>query len=484
MSGSWEESRTLHNRGEIKINFLPVGLTLRGEVLDRRTLNFKLGPPQGDTWGAIWGDPDKAITHFLGGLYHKPTGSRLLFGVLDEWGLPARIRNPWIRSPPYTENHKPVMVDIKTTASSTKEDEIYLYLSSPLLIVLPNVKLRSFFSAQTETENPAPAFSGGVDFSFPRKTGLLLETFYTGATLPPVKKSSWFSYPPPLPERDFKLYAAGLLFYNQLFSVSSDIALSETFAWGTDVYMNFGISLTPLLNSSARISRPLTISLAADGAGERFVYRDGVDHGEGFRSAAKIELKGKGSSLLRLNTVLRSPGFGESFNRSSTGFYYRFPANRNRNDIDLIRFTRVSLTADRNANNLLKINDRLSGYIGLSFNLRRMGINTPLGLNISGSVRGLTTSENFLSPYPIPEEPWRLDTAGINWELTASPSIFQFRSKLGYSNTVKNDENNEKWDFSVSTAARFKQGRFSFKVASAEFPEKWSCNVSWRLEKR
>jgi hypothetical protein len=302
--------------------------------------------------------------------------------------------------------------------------------------------------------------------------------------LPPVKKSSWFSDPPPLPERDFKLYAAGLLFYNQLFSVSSDIALSETFAWGTDVYMNFGISLTPLLNSSARISRPLTISLAADGAGERFVYRDGASHGEGFRSAAKIELKGGRSSLLRFNTVLRSPGFGESFNRSSTGFYYRFPANRNRNDIDLIRLTRVSLTADRNADNLLKINDRLSGYIGLSFNLRKIGINTPLGFNISGSVRGLTTSENFLSPYPIPEEPWRFDTAGINWELTASPSIFQFKTKLGYTNTIKNDESNEKWDFSVSTAVRFKQGRLSFKVVSTEFPEKWSCNMSWRLEKR
>jgi hypothetical protein len=44
-SGSWEQSKTLHNRGEARLSFLPLGLVLRGEALDRRTMNFELDPP-------------------------------------------------------------------------------------------------------------------------------------------------------------------------------------------------------------------------------------------------------------------------------------------------------------------------------------------------------------------------------------------------------------------------------------------------------
>ena len=476
-SGSWEESAstslsgTLHNRGEIRINILPLGLSLRGGVLDRRTLRFKLDQP--------FGDPEKWITNFTGGLYHKPTGSRLLFGVLDEWGLSARIRSPWIRSPPYTENHKPLIADIKTTASSTKEDEVYLYLSSPLLEIFPNVKMRGFVSAQTETEEFKPAFSSGLDFTFAGKKGLLLEVFYTGAELAPTKQSTWFSDPPSLPEREFRLYAAGLLFTSPNFSISSDFAFSETFAWGADIYGNLGVSLTPLLPFGSR-ARPLTVSLAVDGAGERFIYRDGVNHGPGFRSAAKIEWKGVRNSLLRLNTVLRGPGFGEDFNRSSTGFYYRFPAAAKNRDGFPVSLTRISLTVDRNAVNPQKISDGLSGYVGFSINLQPIAINSPLGVVFSGSVDWLAAMENP-PPYPLSGETRHFDAAGTSCELSWSPWHFQFRSKLGYTVYAKKDE---KWDFSLSAAIRFKNGRLSLKAASSDFPKKWRWTVSWRLERR
>jgi len=489
MSGSWEESSstslsgTLHNRGEIKLNLLQPGLTLRGQVLDRRTLNLGFSTFQDGFWNGLWGDQEKAATGFLGGLYHKSSGSRLLFGTLDEWGLSARIRNPWIRSPPYAENHKPLMADLKTTATAAKNDEAYLYLSSPFLNVFSDVKLRGFAAAQTEIERFTPAFSGGAEFAFAKKTGLLFEFFYTGATLPPAKSSSWFSVTPALPEREFDLYAAGIIFHNQFISVSSDWALSETFAWGTDVYGNLGISLTPSLSFGSR-ARPLSFSIAVDGAGERFVYRDGVSHGEGFRSAAKIEWKGRYNSLMRLNTTLRGPEVGESFNRSSTGFYFRLPSKTNRGGSFPVRLTRISLTADRNAENLQKVSDRLSGYIGFSMDLRRISIKKPLGITISGSITGLTALESFISPYPVPWESRDLDTASVNCNFTFSPSIFQFRSRVGYTNDVKkNGENEKKWDFSFSTAARFKYGRLSIKAATPDFPEKWNWTVSWRLEK-
>jgi hypothetical protein len=471
-SGSWEEFSqergTLHNRGELKINWN--GFTLREQVLDRRPLIADFDSP--------WKNSDKAVTNLNGALYHQATGSRVLFGVIDEWGLSARIRNPWIRSPPYAENHKPLFADIKTAVSGTKEDEVYLYLSSPVFDVSQNIRLKGFLSAQTEIDCFIPALSGGLDFSLPGKTNLLLETFYTKMTLAPTKSSSWFSDTPPLPEREFKLYAAALLFSNPLFSVSSDFAQSHTFAVGSDIYFNLGLTLTPKLPFGAR-ARPLSFSYAADGAGKRFIYRDGINHGEGFRNAGKIEWKGRGNSLIRFNTVLRAPAFGEDFTRSSTGLYFRFPGRNLFGDDFPIRLTRISLTADRNADNPKKISDKLSGNIGFSLNLREISKNTPFGLNLSGSINRITASQGVLSPYPVSEIPWILDIAEIKGEITWFPPNYQFRIGVGYS---KNAKNIEKWEFSSSAAVRFKHGRLTLKTVSREFPEKWLWTISWRLE--
>jgi len=476
-SGFWEGSGsslpggTLHNRGEIRLQLLPVNLSLRGQVLDRRTLNFDLDP--------LWQEPERTATNFNWALYHRPTGSRLLFGVIDEWGLPARIRNPWIRSPPYAENHRPIRADLRTTASSVKRDEAYLYLSSPFLEPFPDVRMRGFLSAQTETGSFTPALSGGVEMVFDRSMSLLFETFYTGATLPQTKSSTWFSDPPRLPEREFDLYAAGLLFNSPLFSVSTDWALSKVFAWGTGVYGNLGVSITPYL-PFGRIKRPLTVSLAADRAGTQFVYRDGANHGEGFRSAAKIEWKGGRGSLLRVNTTLRADAFGGDFNRGSAGFYYRFPAAA-KNSGDIFRLTRISLAADRNAVNPQKVTDGLSGYAGFSVSLQKINIHSSLGVNISGSIRGLTSSEDRPPPYLVNEEPCSFDSAGINCEFTWSVLNFQFKSKAGYSNNAKDEG---KWLFSLGAATRFKYGRLSLKAESPDFPEKWNLTVSWNLQKR
>ena len=483
-SGSWEEKTsalqddpaltgTLHNRGEMRLFLLPPGLMLRTQVLDRHALDFSQ-----DT--AEWVVPDKGVTHFTGGLYHRQTGSRLLFGVLDEWGLSARIRNPWIRSPPYPENHKPIMADLKTAASSAKEDEVYLYLSSTQLQILPNTKLRGFVSAQTGIENISSAFSGGLNLSLPNKKEILMETFYTGKTLPPSKNSTWFPDPPPLPERDFHLYAGGFLFTCPAFSVSSDLALSDTFAWGSDIYCNLGLTVTPLLPFGTR-PRPLAFSLAFDGSGERFVNRDGGNLKEGFRGAGKIELKGKYNALLRLNSVLRSPGLGEDLNRSSTGFYCRFPVSR-RKDSFPVRLTRISLSADRNAENPLKINDSFSGTVGIGL--------YSLGIAVSGSIKGEAqtlggASELKPNLFPVPfsrkDEQWNKDSSAINCELFWSYKKLQLRSRVGVSFYANKDDI---WDLSLSGAIRFKPGRLSLKVASPEFPEKWNWSLSWRLEKR
>jgi len=496
-SGSWEEktftaqdfqalSGTLRNRGEFKFHFLPQednlkgffsAFSLRGQVLDRHSLDFGLDPPSAE-----------GITHFMGGLYHRLTGSRILYGVLDEWGLSARIRNPWIRSPAYAENHKPLMADLKTAVSSTKEDEVYLYLSTPNLTLAPDIKLRVFVSAQTEAKEFTPAVSGGVDLSFLKNSNILLETFYTGGTLAKTKGKSWFSSPPPLPEREFHLYSAAILYSNPLITASSDFAFSETYAWGEGIYANFGITVTPLLPLTDKgfRPRPLAISLAVDGAGDYFVSRDGSNLSAGFRGAAKIEWKGRFNSLIRLDSVLRGPGIEEGFNRSSAGFYYRFPANAAIRRLP-VRPTRISLSASRNSVNPKKINDSYSGTIGLSLNLwqkntssklSRQLAGSPLGITLSGTYREITTAKESPFLYPVPSGNW--DSASINCELYWSPFNLQLRSRFGVSIYP---EKEEKWELSLSATVRFKYFRFTLKAASPDLPEKWNWTITWRLEK-
>jgi hypothetical protein len=490
-AGSWEESKTLHNRGEARLGFPLPGLVLRGQVIDKRPLNFELEPP--------WGDAESGVSNFSAGLYHHPSGSRLLYGPLDEWGLAARIRNPWIRSAPFAENHKPIVADLKTAVSSTKEPELYLYLSSPRLALFPETVLRGFAAAQLKTQTePAPAFSGGIETSFKGQYNLLLEGFYTGTKLPARKSDSWFCDPPPLPERDFRLYGAGLLLHTPLLSFSGDWAYSETFAWGRDVYANAGLRINPLLQAGAGKKpkpAPWSLSLAADGAGERFIGRDGGSPGAGFRTAGKFEWKGTRSSLFRFNTSLRGTGFGEAFDRSDTGLYYRFPAPAAKEPSGFpLRVTRMSLNAGRNGANSEKILDGIDSGLALSLKLPPVFLygfsvpakggaqnrGSPLGINLSASVKAISAAEEAPQPWPLFREA-QFDSAKAGCELSWSPGIFQFKTKWGYSVTAKKEG---QWDASASAALRFKYGRFSVKAASPNFPEKWNCTLSWRLEKK
>ena len=514
-TGSWEESKNLLNRGDLRLGLTPPGLLLRGQFLDKHPFNVELDPP--------WGDPSSGISAASAGLYHKATGSRLLYGILDEWGLPARIRSPWIRSAPYTENHKPIMADLRTTTSTTKKDEAYLYLSSPRLDLnslplfqnAPKMAVRGFGSAQFAAMDAvegelSPAFSGGLEALLWKDTELLLEGFYTGAELPARGSSSWFSDPPPLPDRDFRLGAAALLLNTPYVSFSSDWAWSETFAWGSGVYGNAGIFLSPPFawnKPKTGKTGPWSLSLAADGMSERYIGRDGTSPGGGLRTAGKVEWKGPRSSLFRVNTTLRGPALDEPFERSSSGIYYRFPApaaNAAHSGKFPLRVSRMSLNADRNASNLKKIYDDIDGALGLSLSLPPMLLppvllpssarkiknprpkSYPLSINLSATIKTLGSSAEVPPSYPFlpinaeSGTPMEFDSAKVSGELLWSPGIFQFRTRWGYTAYAKKDD---QWDGSVSAAVRFKHGRFSTKFAWPVFPEKWNCTLSWRVEK-
>ena len=490
LSGSWEESRTLHHRGDIRVGIVQPGLIVRGQAIDRRPLNFKLEEPLGES------------TNLAGtgsfGLYHKSTGSRLLYGALDEWGLPARIRSPWIRSAPYAENHKPVMADLKTAASSTKMPEAYLYLSSPRL-KFSQVSVRGFASAQFPAEGAfEPSFSFGLDTKMGTKTELILEGFYTGAKLPAKEGSTWFSDPPPLPDRDFRLWAGSMIFSMPYLSLSSDYAWSETFAYGNGIYGNVGLRLCPPLLRAPGKPGPWSLSLAADGMTDRYVGRDGTSPAAGLRTAGKIEWKGPRSSLFRASTSLRSGGLEEPFNRSSSGLYYRFPvlSGRAAGGAFPLRLSRISLNADRNASDWNKINDSADGTLGLSLNLPPILLpaiflsgaaaknpkpkSYPLGISLGAAIKHLGAVTETPPPYPFTPSNQEFDSAKISCELIWSPGIFQFRTRWAHTTFEKKDDVLES---SFSAAIRFRHGRISAKLAYPVFPDKWNCTISWRIEK-
>jgi len=356
--------------------------------------------------------------------------------------------------------------------------------------------LRGFASGQytpvdASENNPKPAFAGGVEAIIGKKTNLLLEGFYTGFELPAKEPTTWFSDSPPLPARNFRLGAASLMLNIPWFSITSDWAWSETFAYGNGVYGNLGLRLNPPFFS------PWSLSLAADGMSERYAGRDGSNPGPGVRIAGKTERKGIRSSLFRANTSFRGSAIGEPFERSSIGLYYRFPSSSSRGGEFPLRISRVALNADRNASDLKKIKDGVDGSVGLSLNLPPLLLPRPLlpasaakvknlkpkvyplNINFAASIDWLGSTPDQPSPFPFFPS-GEFDSAKTSCELLWSPGIFQFRTKWGYTAYAKKDN---LWDASVSTAVRFRHGRFSVKFAWPDFPEKWNCTLAWSVEK-
>jgi hypothetical protein len=516
-SGSYEYEKNLINRGDLRLHLPLPGLTLRTEIIDKRPADLALSEFNLRGFGAEPGAGGAAslsggLTSLSGGLYHDLTGSRLLHGVLDERGLPARISNPWLRSLPYAENHKPSTADLKKEPSSTKEAETLLYLWSPQMEFFKNTealhtRFRTFASAKFDREGDG-SYGGGFDAQFNEKQSLLVEGYYSGGEIQPRKSTTWFSRAPPLPAREFRLYGFGLLYESPYAALSSDWACSETWAFGRDLYGNLGIRIG---NFAPVFGGPWQLSLAADGAGSRYTDGNGYSPGAAFRSGGKFEWYGKRKSLARASLSLRAPRMGEAFNRSSSTLYYRFPSpkivrkksggnsgpDRSRRSVPAnfaISLTRISFTADRDARDTAKITDSISGKLGLSI---RLGGFSPIGITLSGSAQGIRDGGNS-APSPFPElTVHTFDTAKVAGEIswsppgksTGFPGTFQFKTRVGCTMKTRKDP---LWDTSFSAAARFKYGRFSVKISGAETADKrlfsdpsaWDYTVSWRLEKK
>ena len=440
-AGSW--GNTMINRGELGLYWR--SFALKAQVIDKRPAFF-------------WEDLDQGNTAFSGGLYHHETGSRLLYGILREEGLPARLRGLWTRSLPFAEYRKPMVSDLATQPSASKTPEPYLYLASPRW-----GGFRAFGSIQLDT-GFNPTASGGFDFKLTQRDNLRIEGFYTGRELPPRTVSSWFSESPPLPARNFRLYALSLVYSGAFLGIASDWAYSDTFAYGRDLYGNLGIRLG---------NRPWCISLAAERGGSRFVGRDGAAAGAGFRTGARLEFRGKKSALFRFDASLYSEEAGAPFVKSAAAVYYRFPTGFG--DFP-VKPTRISLGFDRDARDFSlsalnsAVEDKIKGAFGINWG--------PVRSLFSGAVSWASSPKEQPPPFPLPEDSFEFGSAKVSGELAYNPGIFQFKVKAGYLFA-----DSPLWDMSFHAAALGKPGRLGVTVTSPNFPVEWHYTVSWRLSK-
>ena len=439
---------TLLNRGDLRLNFPRQFLMLRFQALDRRRI------PPDEKYQPVF-NPGFGFYYSGGGLVGKYFGSvRLLYGVIEEQGLSARIRNVWAKSAPFAEYRRPFTVDLKNTVTSTGEPVAALLLETPRLGIY-----RGHVSLELDDE-ASPSFSAGAEAKWSKNESLRLDFFYTQQELEPKKSTAWFSTSPPLPQREFVLWAAGFNYSTQGFGFAADGAFSETFAFGRDAYLNAALRIG---------SKPWKFSIAADGAGPRFTDRAGAVAGEGFRLGSRLERIWIRSGLFRWNLLLRSSVIGEDFDRGSFSLYYR-PSSLPPREEQWFRFTRASLGLSRDARNPQKTLDSFDLMGGFNFGSLRsvfsIGVDS-VSTTESGRLFELPFFENAAS-------------AKYSCELARYVGIFDLRTKLSF---VSRADKDDVWDFSLNASFRpVNAARFSLKIASPDFPEKWSYSLSYRLQ--
>ena len=437
---------TLYNRGDLSLGLPRQELSLRYLATDKRLLPLEE-------------DDGRAGFNPALGLYHRGSGSRILYGVQTEFGLPERVNNVWLHGIPFMESRSPSSRDFKLEPAARDRAESYLYLALPY-DWLPGFD--AFFSAALDDEMNM-AFGSGIGFG--RNSRLIrFEGFYTRKELAPRRASTWFSEAPPLPQRDFDIYALSMLFNTPNLAFATDWAFSETFAWGQGTYGNFALRLG---------QRPWRFSVAGDGATNRFADRSGSTAGAGLRLGARAERFWPRSGLLRFQTSLRAPSLHENLNRGNLSVYYRPSAPsaaERRLDNFPMRFSRASISLNRNARNLDKTADSLNTLLGYQFG--------PLSGSLSfalNSLSSLAPDNTSLFQYPLFES---FDSFRVSGELTWRPGIFDIRTRLGY--TIR-EEKDPIIDFSLNCSARpGRWGRVGLRIACTDFPERWNYTLSWR----
>lgn len=440
-SGSWAEEGNLVNRLDFSL-YAPWSLRLRGQLTDRRPT-----PP--------WEYPDDGISAVGTALYHKSTGSRLVYGLIETRGLLNRTRNVWSHSAPWFESHSLSTADLKTSPGEMESANTYIALLSPAL-----GPVNASFSVQLDG-NANAIFTGGAGARLPFNSNVRLEGLVTERQIDERKNDSWFSDKPYLPERKLRFYALNATFTNRYFCFAGDFAHSEMFAWGDGIYTNVSLRAGP---------GPWRFSFAADGSDSRFSGADGSIPGAGFRSAAKFEWEGSRNMLFRVSSTLRSASIQKPFDRNLTNVYFRFPLDKRLP----VRINRISLSMERDAQSWEKIEDSLS--LSTAFSAGPVRPNFSLNLNQHTAAK----IGDRINPFPDYTAKHEFDSLKLSGGLSCRLLFVSLNGTINYTLT---DKKAPLVTSSISASVSGKLGRIGLKLSSDAKTGDWSYTLSWKFQK-
>ncbi|MDR2660376.1 MAG: hypothetical protein LBC27_10415 [Spirochaetaceae bacterium] len=440
-SGSWVEDGNFSNRLDTRL-YAPWGISLRGQLVDKRP-----APP--------WENPDEGLTAWGTALYHKSTGSRLIYGLIETQGLLNRTRNIWTRSAPWFETHSVSNADLKNSTGDMETAVVYMDLLTPAI-----GPFNAYFSTQFDKKSNT-VFTAGAAARLPFNSSLRLEALSSERWFEERKMEAWFSDNPYLPERKLNFHAFSAVFSNPYFSFAGDFAYSEIFAWGMDIYANASLRFG---------AGPWRFSLASDGAGSRFSGFDGSVPGAGFRSAAKFEWEGNRNMLFRLSSVLRSGAWQAPFDHSATKLYFRFPLDKS----SLFRVNRVSLAMERDARSWERITD--------DFSLAAVFGAGPFrpSFGVTFSRHSVANVGDTIYPYPTFSAASEFDTLKLSAALSCM--IFFVSLKGAVSCDIVDGKETASAS-SVSASVSGKLGRLGLKLSGDSKTGKLSYSVTWKIQK-
>jgi hypothetical protein len=439
-SASWEHEKDIINRLDLKLGMPGPGILIRGQLLDKRPVPFS--------------EMDNVPLMALGGgLYHTGTGSRFLYGNVDETGLAARLKNTWIRGVPLQTNHPPSSSDLTTVPSSTKEAAYFLYLGSPRW-----GPLRLFSSIYMENDF-RPLFIAGIDYYFSPKVWMKVEGLYTEQMAAARQPSAWFSEDAWLPERRSRLIGGSVNFNHPDWGIAGDAAFSETFAFGRGLYGDASLRLG---------QRPWRFQAGFDMVNGAFTDREGEIPDNGFRTGMQFEYWGKVGAFFKMTANVQGAEFGESLAKSRFAASYYFPVPKNA----FVRISRVHFNLD--GNSLLQSEPGSGAKTGFALYIGPILATTEVG--IQGS------DENNQNAFPRINDFASWDVLSFSEELQYRISVWTFRAKFSYSIEEKKDSKVNVIGLQLYTSARWKWGRVSGTFRFDEFPHDWTFTIRAQLK--
>jgi len=437
-SGTWIQEEGIRNEADIRLS------------LDRSGLEFRLLALQDGPADPL-DAPEAVETGFSVQLRHIPTNSKVLYGALEERGLPARVTNPLRKGLPYFENRTATDAQIDSDASADSSGEWYLRLGTPQASPV------AAYGAVFDTEALQPSFTAGAAFGLPGKPSLAFDAYYGPAALPPRDADTWFSDYPPLPERDLQFSAASISARMPKLSLAADWALSSPRFQENGAYGNAAIELG---------DRPFRLSIAADRVWGPFSSREGYESADALRSGIRLDYRWARGGRLRWEAERVSKE--DSSLSLEEGCSLLFPRQR---EIFFIVPLSLAVSASRKL-----LEDAVSDTAGLegAFDLFRLRFRAALSLGFET----ILTDEGSaapIQPFSGPETALERRSADLSLTFRIGP--------VSLKGTAAFDAERDSvpaWKASAQAAALFKAGQARIKGELENGGKTWTWTFSWR----